>query len=371
MPSIALVTQPIEMKTSSYHPHYNPSNTTATTTPTYFNDPWTMTVNLTLNDAICQDWLYKYETPTFAFSRSWKRRYVVLLDKTVYIFKSSHHSQHHYKKFYTTSSSSSFSTTTPPIPSDRFLLTEDTLVFVSQEFKKGCVIELRKPLCKWYLRCESIDQMKCWLKILKKVVACIKLNYPSPLTTKLISNLSLTDDARLLIPKSSSSSPSSSSTPYSFQQQLLQQQQQQQQLQEQLQQRSHSQRLSPLSKRLLSYSKKRNSTPPTLLQQQQQQPFIALPPISFLDNNNNNTPKRQSLTQIPHWEKTLPPALPPPTSLPPPPPTTASSPSPRIMTRSFSTGSTSIKKRSNESLSPIQLPTVVETWGDSIDPSFK
>ncbi|KAI9266945.1 hypothetical protein BY458DRAFT_534001 [Sporodiniella umbellata] len=126
---------------------------------------------------ICSDWLYKYEPPHFAFAKAWKKRFCVLTDRTVYIFKSSKPSQ--------------------PIR-EQFELTENTCVFVTEEFKKGYVIELRKAQSKWYIRCPSVDQMKLWLERMKKIVGCIKLGFHGSFTPHLLTHLTLADNYQVL-----------------------------------------------------------------------------------------------------------------------------------------------------------------------------
>ncbi|KAI9261061.1 hypothetical protein BY458DRAFT_516154 [Sporodiniella umbellata] len=139
-------------------------------------DPWCVAVRYANEHAICSDWLRKYETPTFSFTKSWKSRYVVLMGRMVYVFK----------------------TVKPTQPAkENFLLTEDTFVFVTEEFKKGYVIELRKPKAKWHLRCSSTDQMKTWLDAMKKIVACIKVGYEGVLTADRLALVTLTEDYRI------------------------------------------------------------------------------------------------------------------------------------------------------------------------------
>lgn len=199
-----------------------------------------MSVKYALEHAINSDWLHKYQQPsTFGFGRSWKRRLFVLVDRIVYIFKTS-------------------KATNPA--REHFLLTDDTFVFVTEEFKKGFIIELRKPSCRWYIRCESVDQMRQWLESMKKIVACIKIGYDGVLSSPILSSIRLTDDYRILIPTAHES----------------------------------SKRLNRQS--LPTMVTTRPSTP-SLLQ---------------------HRPQRQSLTEIPDWESTLPPQLPPPRSKPPP-----------------------------------------------------
>ncbi|OBZ81950.1 hypothetical protein A0J61_09999 [Choanephora cucurbitarum] len=202
-------------------------------------EPWCMSAKTALESCMLSGWMQKYETPTFAFSRSWKPRMFVLLDRILFVFKSN-------------------KLTNPA--REYFVLTEDTFVFVTEEFKKGYVIELRKPLCKWFIRCESIDQMKQWLEAMKKIVACIKIGYDGLLNEAILKSITLTDDYRILIP-------------------------------------SHIKK---------SY---RQSLPLSLDCQLSRQGSL---------QPKKKKGKRQSLAEIPDWESTIPSQLPPPTTKPPP-----------------------------------------------------
>ncbi|KAI8096221.1 uncharacterized protein BX664DRAFT_290960 [Halteromyces radiatus] len=271
----------VTMPSLSIQPPFEDSATTLSG-----DDAWCMSVKVALENASCKDWLYKYEFPTFAFARSWKRRYIILSGQTVYVFKSN-------------------KATNPT--REHFLLTDDTLIFVTEDFKKKeCVIEMRKPLYKWYLRCESVTQMKYWLEAMKKVVACLKLGYRGPLTSSVLSSLVLTDDARLLTTRHTSQQPSFFD----------------------------------------NKKTKRSSTPVTF-------PF-----------NSSSSSKRQSLAQIPHWEKTLPPQMPPPTSLPPPPPSSPSRSSSPTFSRSTTRPSSAIFRSFASAGTPPTLSTVSESLLD-------
>lgn len=222
-------------------------------------DPWCMSVKVAIETSIVSDWLHKYEHPTFAFSRSWKRRLFILADRIVYTFKSS-------------------KSTTPA--KEHFVLTDDTFVFVTEEFKKGFIIELRKPLCKWFIRCESVNQMKCWLEAMKKIVACIKIGYDGLLNNSILASVKLTDDYRILIPSKVAAI--------------------------RMDKRQQYRQSLPVS---MTYTSNHND----ILSNRKR-------PLSSTSNNNNN---RQSLASIPDWETVLPPQLPPPKSKPPPVPSSS------------------------------------------------
>ncbi|KAI9499035.1 hypothetical protein BDB00DRAFT_924816 [Zychaea mexicana] len=323
--------------------------TTTTTTTRTLVDPWCMSVKAALENAIYSNYLHKYETPSFAFARSWKRRYVVLVDRIVYVFKSS-------------------KSTNPA--REHFILTDDTLVFVSEEFQKSYVVEIRKPLCKWYLRCESASQMKFWLEAMKKIVACAKLGHTGSLSAGMLANLKLTDDFRLLtltqqpqppppLPPSSQQRSLSTSPRNST---LVDQQQQPHIKMTKAKHRSAIYHRAAAAEALAgitgtattlangsSGGGNSNETlpqPPQWWkqyyqqpqQQQQQQPSeninrrasaqVATTTTEALSQDKSL--KRQSLAEIPHWQSLLPPQRPVPQSTPPPPPT----PQPSLSTSS-------------------------------------
>jgi hypothetical protein len=266
-------------------PYVMPSSTISSTLNTTTNnvveiDPWLMSVKSAIENSINSDWLQKYEpsttsaiVKTFGFGRSWKKRLFILVNRIVFIFKSSK----------------------PTNPArEHFMLTQDTFVFVTEEFKKGgFIIELRKPLVKWFIRCENVTQMKSWLQSMKKIVACIKIGYDGLLTDLILSSITLTDDYRILIPSGSNGSAASNNNDNS-------------------------------NKRIY-----RSSLPATTYSTTA---INTTPPSNNVDiirkhSLNSNTPtrppsrqhqKRQSLAEIPDWETTLPPQMPPPRSKPPP-----------------------------------------------------
>ncbi|EIE85131.1 hypothetical protein RO3G_09841 [Rhizopus delemar RA 99-880] len=225
-------------------------------------DPWCVSVRYALEHAICSDWMYKYETPTFSFAKSWKKRYCVLMDRTVYVFKS-------------------LKLTSPA--KEYFVLTEDTFVFVTEEFKKGYVIEIRKPNFKWNIRCNSIDQMKSWLDLMKKVIACIKIGYDDNLNFTILSSITLTDDYRILIPNSTQN------TRFSNRQSLP------------------------------TPSIENNINPSvTLNRKSSTSTTSTLSSPHSTSTIRRLSSQRQSLSEIPDWETIIPPQLPPPRTRPPP-----------------------------------------------------
>ncbi|KAI7859313.1 hypothetical protein BDC45DRAFT_497327 [Circinella umbellata] len=333
-------------------------------------DPWCMSVKSALEKAICKNWIYKYEQPTFTFARAWKRRYVILVDKIVYIFKSNK--------------------STHPAR-EHFILTEDTLVFVSEEFKKGYVVEIRKPLCKWYLRCESASQMKHWLESMKKIVACVKVGHSGKLSSSMLANLQLTDDYQLL--SSSTLNPSSTSPRNSIvieQQPISPTTMASPSIHKN---KTTKYRLSAIYHRTAAAdalngttSSSSSSTPtttthnkknnddifpyppqwwkyyqqqyPTLQRSENRRASAQVTKTTTEVMSQDKSLKRQSLAEIPHWQSLLPPQRPVPLSTPPPPPpttTTTSSSSTSLPTNLQPSISTSSTKQ--PSLAPVSEDT--------------
>ncbi|KAI8060780.1 hypothetical protein BC940DRAFT_311311 [Gongronella butleri] len=319
------VAPPASSHASSLPPSSSSSSSAASASPLADGaDPWCISAKQAMDNAVCHDWLYRYEPPSFALARAWKRRVVALVDRSVLVYKS---------------------TKATCAAREHFLLTEDTLIFVTEAFKKGCVIEMRKPLCKWYLRCENVDQMKRWLTTMKKAVACLKLGLPGPLTASMLASLTLTDDARLLIDTPLPNTPTTPSlTPNTRLQTryapLLASTNQNTTYKRQSYQVSASNITSPVMAHAHTVSHvrdhaKRASTP--VFPQ-----HILRSPLQTPSSSSATAAKRQSLAQIPDWEKQLPPQLPPPTSTLPPLPFAVPIPAQRRQTPSLSASPTSI-----------------------------
>ncbi|KAI9251968.1 hypothetical protein BY458DRAFT_536060 [Sporodiniella umbellata] len=116
-------------------------------------------VKLILKEAVCKGWLKKYKKPTFMFRSAYKKRYVLLVDRMLYTFKSE----------------------TPNTYREYFEMTAETEVYLSDRFSKTAYcIEISKKtgsesgLTVWLLQTEDAETMKVWLSYLKQTVCCLK-----------------------------------------------------------------------------------------------------------------------------------------------------------------------------------------------------
>ncbi|KAI7856131.1 hypothetical protein BDC45DRAFT_504379 [Circinella umbellata] len=116
-------------------------------------------VNITAvwQNCTMRGWMTKHIPPSYSFTKTKKKRYVVLADRMLYTFKTDKPTAH-YREF--------------------FQLTKDTSVFVT-DFITGAmfcieVTKLAGEKKSWYLQCQSADHMKLWLDRLKKTVAWLR-----------------------------------------------------------------------------------------------------------------------------------------------------------------------------------------------------
>ncbi|KAI9315964.1 hypothetical protein BX666DRAFT_2156460 [Dichotomocladium elegans] len=100
--------------------------------------------------ATMQGWMVKLMPPAFSFSKSRQRRYVVLVDRMIYTFKTDS-PQQDFREF--------------------FELTSNTNIFVTDQFPgKLYCIELQRndDGRTWYLQAENVEDLKQWLDKLKR-----------------------------------------------------------------------------------------------------------------------------------------------------------------------------------------------------------
>ncbi|KAH8554875.1 hypothetical protein BGW37DRAFT_481522 [Umbelopsis sp. PMI_123] len=101
-------------------------------------------------------WLNNHIPASFGFSKQWKKRYFVLVDSMLFIYKDDN----------------------PNLTWRNFMeLSKDTIIFVTNEFgNKLYCIEVRKAGQErsWYLQADGPDDMKIWLNELKGTVRWIK-----------------------------------------------------------------------------------------------------------------------------------------------------------------------------------------------------
>ncbi|CAG8496836.1 2294_t:CDS:2 [Acaulospora colombiana] len=108
------------------------------------------------NSLVHKGYMAKYKNAKF-LSKSWKRRYFILTENTLYCFKS-HESL--------------------ASPIDNFELTSETAVYVSDSFTgRDWVLEVNKGQKPWYLQADNVGDMKKWMIELKRVIkSCCKEN---------------------------------------------------------------------------------------------------------------------------------------------------------------------------------------------------
>ncbi|KAI8139976.1 hypothetical protein BJV82DRAFT_624629 [Fennellomyces sp. T-0311] len=102
-------------------------------------------------------WMTKHIPPSYSFTKTKKRRFVILADRMLYTFKVDQPTPH-YREF--------------------FELTKDTIVFVT-DYISGAMycIEITKIVGEkksWYMQCDNAEHMKLWLDRLKKTVAWLR-----------------------------------------------------------------------------------------------------------------------------------------------------------------------------------------------------
>ncbi|KAG2217616.1 hypothetical protein INT45_004171 [Circinella minor] len=138
--------------------HSNGSNIPVIEDPALFR-PSHGGVNITAvwQNCTMRGWMTKHIPPSYSFTKTKKKRYVVLADRMIYTFKTDQPTAH-YREF--------------------FQLTKDTSVFVT-DFITGAmfcieVTKLAGEKKSWYLQCQSADHMKLWLDRLKKTVAWLR-----------------------------------------------------------------------------------------------------------------------------------------------------------------------------------------------------
>ncbi|PHZ09433.1 uncharacterized protein RHIMIDRAFT_262722 [Rhizopus microsporus ATCC 52813] len=117
-------------------------------------------IDVIFQQAICSGWLTKHKAPTFAFMKSVKKRFIVLVDRMLYAFKSE----------------------TPNTYREFFEITKDTHAYVTDHISGvPYCIEIRKmgyddysSNSSWYLQAEDVETMKKWLSHIKHVIICLR-----------------------------------------------------------------------------------------------------------------------------------------------------------------------------------------------------
>lgn len=136
------------------------------------NDPQTyrpkahgIHVDVILQQATCSGWLTKHRAPTFSFMKNIKRRYIVLVDRMLYGFKSE----------------------TPETYREFLELTKNTHAFVTDQFAGELYcIEIKKmgydDSSSWFLQADDAESMKLWLDRIKRTIAWLRTGTSGTIT---------------------------------------------------------------------------------------------------------------------------------------------------------------------------------------------
>ncbi|KAI7848835.1 hypothetical protein BDC45DRAFT_522084 [Circinella umbellata] len=130
-----------------------------------YNDPVTFRplavgkhTSLLWSHATMKGWMTKHMPPAFSFTKTRRRRYVLLLDRFIYTFKNDN-PKHDFREF--------------------FELTANTNIFVTDQFPGVlyCIeIQRLEDGRTWYLQVENGPEgLKVWMDKLKRIVQCLKL----------------------------------------------------------------------------------------------------------------------------------------------------------------------------------------------------
>ncbi|OBZ84619.1 hypothetical protein A0J61_07333 [Choanephora cucurbitarum] len=131
-------------------------------------------INLILQHANHVDWMTKHRVPGFSLMKSAKKRYIVLVDRILYAFKTETPTQ--YRSF--------------------FILTKDTYAFATDKFAPFC-IEIRKTdtSTSWFLQAESADMMKTWLDKIKRTIGLIRQEHNTLITNYQLTQVTTEEEA--------------------------------------------------------------------------------------------------------------------------------------------------------------------------------
>ncbi|CAO3651779.1 unnamed protein product [Mucor fragilis] len=134
-------------------------------------------VDVILQQATCSSWLTKHVAPTFSFMKSTKRRYVVLVDRLLYAFKSE----------------------TPDTYREFFELTKDTHAFVTDQFAGQLYcIEIKKmgqlEAYSWFLQADDAESMKLWLDRIKRTIAWLRNGTSGTITKGSLTKITTEDE---------------------------------------------------------------------------------------------------------------------------------------------------------------------------------
>lgn len=145
---------------------------------TYRPRPDGTQVDLIFVQATCAGWLKKHRAPTFSFMKSTKRRYIVLVDRMLYAFKSE--KPDNYREF--------------------LELTKNTHVFVTDQFAGELYcIEIKKmghcdDSSSWFLQADNAESMKLWLDRIKRTIVLLRAGHYNTITKDTLTNVTTEED---------------------------------------------------------------------------------------------------------------------------------------------------------------------------------
>jgi hypothetical protein len=160
-------------------------------------------VDIILEQATCAEWMTKHRAPTFSFMKNIKRRYIVLVDRMLYAFKSE--SPDTYREF--------------------LELTKNTHAFVTDQFAGELFcIEIKKmghdDASSWFLQADNAESMKLWLDRIKRTIAMIRAGHSSTITKDALTKVTTEEEEYSKIATKARhelySSPTSSQSNISF-----------------------------------------------------------------------------------------------------------------------------------------------------------
>jgi hypothetical protein len=169
---------------------------------TYRPRPGGVHVDLILEQATCAGWMTKHRAPTFSFMKNIKRRYIVLVDRMLYAFKSE--SPDTYREF--------------------FELTKNTHAFVTDQFAGELFcIEIKKmghdDASSWFLQADNAESMKLWLDRIKRTIVMLREDYSSTITKDVLAKATTEEEEYSMIASKARelyNSPTSSQSNISF-----------------------------------------------------------------------------------------------------------------------------------------------------------
>lgn len=140
-------------------------------------------LNLIFQQAIHSGWMTKHKAPTFSFMKNVKPRFIVLVDRMLYSFKSE----------------------TPEVYREFFELTPTTNAYVTDQMSGVLFcIEIKKKGQddSWYLQAEDAESMKVWLDRIKRTISCLRSTSTGIITRSDLLNITTEEEEYTLVANS-------------------------------------------------------------------------------------------------------------------------------------------------------------------------